>query len=76
MFNFHLAATETIRPLVFASPSRFASLCTGLFTLLSKSRDAAKDRVSAAVSLQQMANDMEAAQPSLAAELRSLASRS
>lgn len=76
MFNFYLTTTETIRPLVFAFPSRFASLCTGLFTPLTKSRDAAQDRISAAVSLQQMANDMEAAQPSLAAELRSFASRS
>lgn len=76
MFNFYLTATETIKPLVFAFPNRFASLCTGLFTHQSKARHDSDDRVSAAMSLQQMANEMEAVQPSLAAELRSFASRS
>lgn len=76
MFNFYLTATETIKPLVFAFPNRLASLCTGLFTHQSRTQEASGDRVSAAMSLQQMANEMEAVQPSLAAELRSFASRS
>ena len=76
VFNLYLTATETIKPLVFAFPHRFASLCAGLFASQGNTREADNDRVSAAMSLQQMANDMEAVQPSLAAELRSFASRS
>lgn len=76
MLNFYLAATETIKPLVFALPNRFASLCTGLFVHQTKNQDVGNDRVNAAMSLQRMANEMEAVQPSLAAELRSFASRS
>ncbi len=76
MFNFYLTATESIKPLVFAFPNRLLGLCTGLFTPGHKARDAGDDRVAAAINLQHMANDMEAIQPSLAAELRSFASRS
>lgn len=76
VFNFYLTASETIKPLVFAFPHRFASLCAGLFAFQGNTREADNDRVSAAMNLQQMANDMEAVQPSLAAELRSFASRS
>jgi hypothetical protein len=76
VFNLYLTATETIKPLVFAIPHRFASLCAGLFAFQGNTRETDDDRVSAAMSLQQMANDMEAVQPSLAAELRSFASRS
>lgn len=76
VFNLYLTATETIKPLVFAFPHRFASLCAGLFAFQGNTRETDDDRVSAAMSLQQMANDIEAVQPSLAAELRSFASRS
>ena len=76
MSSFYLTATETIKPLVFAFPNRLVSMCTGLFVLQTKDRDASDDRVNAAMSLQRMANEMEAIQPSLAAELRSFASRS
>ena len=76
MFNFYLTATDTIKPLVFALPNRLLGLCTGFFTLENKAREAGYDRVTAAISLQHMANDMEDIQPSLAAELRSFASRS
>ncbi len=76
MSSFYLTATETIKPLVFAFPNRLLNLWTGLATHQSKVRDASDDRVSAAMSLQRMAKEMEAVQPSLAAELRSFASRS
>lgn len=76
MFNFYFTATDTIKPLVFSLPNRLLSLCTGLFTSENKAREAGEDRVTAAMNLQHMANDMEAIQPSLAAELRSFASRS
>ncbi len=76
MFNLYLTTTDSIKPLVFAFPHRFANLWAGLFTLSGNAREADDNRVNAAMSLQQMANDMEAVQPSLAAELRSFASRS
>ena len=76
MSNLYLVAAETIKPLVFALPNRFASLYTTLFTAQGQATNSDKDRVSAALSLQRMANDMESVQPSLAAELRSFASRS
>ncbi len=76
MSSFYLTATETIKPLVFAFPNRLLHLCTGLAPHQTKVRDTSDDRVSAAMSLQRMAKEMEAVQPSLAAELRSFASRS
>ncbi len=76
MSNLYLATTESIKPLVFALPNRFASLYTSLFTSQGTAGGGDKDKVNAALSLQRMANDMESVQPSLAAELRSFASRS
>lgn len=76
MLNFYLTANETIKPLVFALPNRLVGLCGSLFMPQTKNRSVSEDRVNAAISLQQMANEMEAVQPSLAAELRSFASRS
>jgi hypothetical protein len=76
MSNLYLVAAETIKPLVFALPNRFASLYTTLFTAQGPTGDGDKDKVNAALNLQRMANDMESIQPSLAAELRSFASRS
>jgi hypothetical protein len=74
--NHYLANIKTIKPLGFALSARFATLCAPL--LMSKGRDVknTEDRVNAALSLQQMANDMDSLQPSLAAELRAFASRS
>ena len=76
MSNHYLTATETIKPLPPSLPSRFASLCSTLFTSRGTDTNYADDRVSAALSLQQMANDMDSLQPSLAAELRAFAARS
>ena len=76
MSNLYLVAAETIKPLVFALPNRFAGLYTTLFTSQGPAGSGDKDKVNAALSLQRMANDMESIQPSLAAELRSFASRS
>ena len=76
MSNLYLVAAETIKPLVFALPNRFANLYTTLFTSQGMATSGDKDRLGAALSLQRMANDMESVQPSLAAELRSFASRS
>ena len=76
MFNFYLVATEAIKPQVFALPNRFASLYTALFVSQDTGTQRSNNRISAALSLQQMANEMDNVQPSLAAELRSFASRS
>lgn len=75
MSSFYLAATENLKPLVFALPNRFIGLCTGLFVNDTSANSQNSDRVNAAVSLHRMASEMEAVQPSLAAELRSFASR-
>ena len=76
MSNHYLANIKVIKPLGFALSARFATLWAPL--LMSKGRDFknTEDRVNAALSLQQMANDMDSLQPSLAAELRTFASRS
>ncbi len=76
MSNHYLTATETIKPQPPSLPSRFASLCSTLFTSRGTDTKYTDDRVSAALSLQQMANDMDSLQPSLAAELRAFAARS
>ncbi len=76
MLNYYLATTEITKPLPISLQSRFASLWSGLFTSKSKDIKYADDRVTAALSLQQMANDMDSLQPSLAAELRAFAARS
>ena len=76
MSNHYLVNIKVIKPLVFALPARFATFCATLF--MSKGGDVknTEDRINAALSLQQMANDMDSLQPSLAAELRAFASRS
>jgi len=76
MSNYYLATSEIAKPLPLSLPSRFASLWSGLFTSKGSVTKYTDDRVSAALSLQQMANDMDSLQPSLAAELRSFAARS
>jgi hypothetical protein len=76
MSNHYLVDTETTKPLVFALPNRFAALCATLFMPKGRDTKFTNDRVSAALSLQQMANEMDSLQPSLAAELRAFASRS
>ena len=76
MSNQYLTAAETNKPLSLSLPNRFASLCSTLFASKDTDTKYTDDRVSAALSLQQMAKDMDALQPSLAAELRAFASRS
>ncbi len=76
MSNLYAAAAESIKPWVFVLPNRFVNLCAALFTAPGTTSSGDKDRISAALSLQRMANDIESVQPSLAAELRSFASRS
>ncbi len=75
MSNLYFPTIEIAKPLATTLPKRFATLCATLF--ISKGADAKRteDRVNAALSLQQMANDMDSLQPSLAAELRAFASR-
>ncbi len=75
MSNHYLTATETNKSLPLSLPNRFASLCSTLFAAKGRDTKYTDDRVSAALSLQQMANDMDSLQPSLAAELRAFASR-
>lgn len=76
MSNYHLAKTEIIKPLAISSTNRFASFWAALFTPKEAGTNDGTDRITAALRLQQMANDMDALQPSLAAELRAFASRS
>ena len=76
MSNQYLTATEINKPLRLSLPDRFASLWSTLLMPRGSDTKSTADRVSAALSLQQMANDMDSLQPSLAAELRALASRS
>ena len=76
MSNQYLIAAETNKPLFLSLPNRFANLCSALFASKDTDTKYTDDRVSAALSLQQMAKDMDALQPSLAAELRAFASRS
>lgn len=76
MSNYYLAKTETIKPLAISPANRFASFLAALFTPTEAGTNEGADRVTAALRLQQMANDMDALQPSLAAELRAFASRS
>jgi hypothetical protein len=76
MPNHYLTATETVKPLPLSLTNRFASLCSALFAPKARENNYSNDRVSTAVSLQQMANDMDSLQPSLAAELRAFAARS
>jgi hypothetical protein len=76
MLNYYLATSEIAKPLPLSQPNRFASLWRDLFRSKSTATKYTDDRVSAALSLQQMANDMDSLQPSLAAELRSFAARS
>jgi len=75
VLNFYLVATETIKPLVFALPNRFAGLYTTFFASTTSDRADGNNCVSEALSLQRMANELEAVQPSLAAELRAFAAR-
>ena len=76
MSNHYLANTEITKPCPLSVPNRFTSLWSGLFTTEGRGTKYTADRVSAAMSLQQMANDMDTLQPSLAAELRAFAARS
>jgi hypothetical protein len=76
MSNHYFVPSKTTKPLSLSLPSRFAGLWSGLFTSKGSTHKYTDDRVSAALSLQQMANDMDSLQPSLAAELRSFAARS
>jgi len=76
MSNFYLSVTETVKPLVFAFPERFVMMCTAFFSPQTNDRETNNGRVTAAMTLQRMANDMDNIQPSLAAELRSFAARS
>jgi hypothetical protein len=76
MSNHYLATSETAKPLSLSLPNRFAGLWSGLFTFKGSGTKYNDDCVSAALSLQQMANEMDSLQPSLAAELRSFAARS
>ena len=75
MSNHYLSTTETVKPLVINLPKRFAAFCAALFVPKGGHAKHTEDRVNAALSLQQMANDMDSLQPSLAAELRAFASR-
>lgn len=75
MSNHYLSTTETVKPLAISLPKRFATLCAALFVSKGGHAKNTEDRVNAALSLQQMANDMDSLQPSLAAELRAFASR-
>lgn len=76
MSNYYLAKTETIKLLAISPANRFASFLAALFMPTEAGTNEGADRVTAALRLQQMANDMDALQPSLAAELRAFASRS
>jgi hypothetical protein len=75
MSNHYLSTTETVKPLAINLPKRFAAFCAALFVSKGGHTKHTEDRVNAALSLQQMANDMDSLQPSLAAELRAFASR-
>jgi hypothetical protein len=75
MSNRYLSTTETVKPLAINLPNRFAAICAALFVSKGGHAKHTEDRVNAALSLQQMANDMDSLQPSLAAELRAFASR-
>ncbi len=75
MSNHYLSTTETVKPLAISLPKRFATLCAALFVSKGEHAKKTEDRVNAALNLQQMANDMDSLQPSLAAELRAFASR-
>lgn len=76
MTNNYLVGVQASKPLLFALPNRFAALCATIFMPKGSDTNHADDRVNAALSLQQMAKEMDALQPSLAAELRAFASRS
>jgi ssDNA-specific exonuclease RecJ len=76
MPNIYLATAHAIKPLAFALPTHFARLYTTIFPSQPKDIDTEQNRLNAALCLQRMANEMESVQPSLAAELRSFASRS
>ncbi len=76
MSNHYLANIKLIKPLGFALSARFATLFAPLLMTKGSDVKTTEDRVNAALSLQQMANDMDSLQPSLAAELRAFASRS
>jgi hypothetical protein len=74
MSNHYLSTTETVKPLAISLPKRFATLCAALYVSKRGHAKNKEDRGNAALSLQQMANDMDSLQPSLAAELRAFAS--
>lgn len=76
MSNHYLATPVTAKVLALSLPNRFVSLLSGLFTSKDRNTKHADDRVSGALNLQQMANDMDSLQPNLAAELRAFAARS
>ena len=76
MPNNYLVGVQASKPLLFALPNRFVALCASLFMPKGSDTKYTDDRVNAALSLQQMAKEMDALQPSLAAELRAFASRS
>lgn len=76
MFDFYPSALKSIKQQICALLGRPLGILTTAFTAKNQRHDANGSRVAAAMSLQLMANDMEAIQPSLAAELRCLASRS
>ncbi|MDP4836961.1 MAG: hypothetical protein NWS01_07425 [Burkholderiales bacterium] len=76
MSNHQFASIDINKTSAFGLTNRFATLYAALFTPKGRATKDTRDRVSAALNLHQMANDMDALQPSLAAELRAFASRS
>jgi len=75
MSKHYLTATETIEHQPLSLKNRFASLYSTLFMSKDRNTNNTDDRVSAALNLQQIANEMDTLQPSLAAELRAFAAR-
>lgn len=75
MSNHYFPSSDTAKPLATALPKRFATLSAKLSMSKGAGAKRTENRVNAALSLQQTANDMDSLQPSLAAELRVFASR-
>lgn len=75
MSKHYLTATETIEHRPLSLKNRFATLYSTLFMSKDRNTNNTDDRVSAALNLQQIANEMDTLQPSLAAELRAFAAR-
>lgn len=75
MSTIHLAATDITKPRMFGLPNRLARWLAVKDTARCTQSSGDHDRINTAISLQHMANEVEAIQPNLASELRSLASR-